>query len=265
MLIGGGWTVWQSWRCSGWPTTEGVVTAAEMQSHSDNDGGTTYSAEITYRYEVAGIKRESDRLAFGAMSASAAYARGILAKYPAGQHVVVHYRPDNPDVAVLETGIHGGTWILFGVGTLFVLVAVMFLQVFKKANATSTTIQQDTFASRLGDSISTNKPPVLFGIIFLLVGLGISLIPPEPGKPAWLMYVVGGFFASGGVMALAMRSENKRYRNLATIPFLVLFLILFNWVGFVLVPKSMFTGLILLFDVLIPVMMFYNIMKGPRP
>ena len=70
-----------------------------------------YSAAVTYEYRVVGEKYTGNKIAFGAMSSSASYAHGVLDRYPVGKQVVVHYSPEHPAEAVLETGIHGGTWM----------------------------------------------------------------------------------------------------------------------------------------------------------
>jgi uncharacterized protein (TIGR03435 family) len=77
-----------------------------------------------------------------------------------------------------------------------------------------------------------DKPPVLMGVIFLLAGIGISFVTPDSDKPGWLMYAVGGMFASGGVMLLLMRLENKIYSKIAMTPMLLALLAVFHWVSF---------------------------------
>jgi len=69
-------------------------------------------------------------------------------------------------------------------------------------------------------------------VIFLLVGTGLCFVPPDSGKPGWLMYAVGAVFFCGGVMLLLMRLENKVYSKIATYVFLVPFLAIFHWVSF---------------------------------
>ena len=76
------------------------------------------------------------------------------------------------------------------------------------------------------------KPPVLMGVIFLLAGIGLCFVPPDSGKPGWLMYAVGGMFASGGVMVLLMRLANKLYSKLAMAPMVLALLAVFHWVSF---------------------------------
>ena len=80
--------------------------------------------------------------------------------------------------------------------------------------------------------VTMDKPPVLMGVIFLLVGIGLGFVHPDSDKPGWLMYAVGGMFASGGVMLLLMRLENKAYSKIATMLMLLAFLAVFHWISF---------------------------------
>jgi hypothetical protein len=120
----GVWNLTWAFRSAHWPTTEGVIQTAKMKREVSNGPHRhmTHSAEISYAYEVAGTNYTGTQVAFGEMSASVDYARGILDRFPVGRKVPVYYFPKDPQTAVLETGVHGGTWICFGVGTGFELV-----------------------------------------------------------------------------------------------------------------------------------------------
>jgi hypothetical protein len=237
MLIGavaigcGAWTLLRSLRCQHWPTTEGVIEEAEMEQHETADteqqsSSFTYSANVSYSYQVAGIHYEGTRLAIGAMSASSNYARGILDRYPVGKKVSVHYAPDNPELAVLETGIHGGTWIALGVGTLFVLFGWMILQWPSSANRAG----QTTSATQ--SNVGLQQPPMLMGVIFMLMGSFVFFMEPADGNPHWILYAVGGFFVVAGLFVLALHLQNKLYSKILMWAFLLTFLVIFHWVSF---------------------------------
>jgi len=230
----GVWLLTKSLRSEHWPVTDGIIQSAAVKSHSGSKGGTTYSAEVTYSYQVAGASYTGDKVAIGQMSASSEYAWGIVNRYPVGKKVSVHYSPGDPSDAVLETGIHGGMWICLGVGMAFTLFGIMFLQISRAAaraqmpgtaDSSSITVQPD-------GSVSMDKPPVLMGVIFLLVGIGLCFVRPDSDKPGWLMYAVGGMFAFGGLLLLLYRLENKVYSKIATLVVLALFLVIFHWVSF---------------------------------
>jgi Protein of unknown function (DUF3592)/Protein of unknown function (DUF3738) len=228
------WTLAKSIRTEYWPVTDGIVQSADMKASSGNHSRTTYSVKVTYSYQVVGADYTGDKVAIGQMSASSEYARGILNRYPVGKKVSVHYAPGDPSDAVLETGIHGGTWICLGVGTAFTLFGIMFLQISRAAARAQMPGAAESSAVKVWPDgrVTMDKPPVLMGVIFLLAGLGLGLIPPESGKPFWLMYAVGSVFFCGGVMLLLYRLDNKVYSKVATFVFLVPFLAIFNWISF---------------------------------
>jgi hypothetical protein len=232
MLIGvvaigcGAWTLLRSLRCAHWPTTEGVIESAEMGRQSSNDGGDTYSANITYEYHVADVHYESARLAFGAMSASPEYAQGILNRYPVGKKVLVHYDPGHPELAVLETGIHGGTWIALGVGTVFVLASWMFLQMSSRATQAGQTTPTAPSDGGL------QQPPILMGVLFMLMGSFAFFMEPSGSTPRWIVYAAGGFFVLMGLFLLALHLQNKVYSKILMWTAMLIFLGIFHWVSF---------------------------------
>lgn len=104
----GAWNLLRGLRCEHWQATEGVIQTAQMKYHSSKGGG-TYSASISYQYQVAGIRYTGTRLAFGEMESSSAHARAILNRFPVGKKVPVHHAPDDPELAVFH-------WVSFGPG-----------------------------------------------------------------------------------------------------------------------------------------------------
>ena len=230
----GVWLLIRSLRTEHWPVTNGIIQSAEMKSHEGSKGGRTYSPEVTYSYRVAGASYTGDKVAIGQMSSSSEYAQGILNRYPVGKKVSVHYSPGDPSDAVLETGIHGGIWICLGVGTAFTLFGIMFLQISRAAakaqlpgatQSSSVTVQPD-------GRVSMDKPPVIMGVIFLLVGIGICFLPPSGEVPRWVICAAGVMFASGGFNLFLNRLENKVYHKIAMMSFLLAFLAIFHWVSF---------------------------------
>lgn len=245
----GVFTAIKSLRTESWLVTEGMVQSSELKSDSSGEGRATYSAAVTYTYQVGGVSYTGEKVSIGQMSASSSYAQEILRRYPVGKKILVHYAPADPAEAVLETGIHGGTWICLAVGTAFTLFGTMFLQIQRAAikaqlpgaSPSGITVQPN------GD-LAMDKPPVLMGIIFLLVGIGLCFVPPDSDKPGWLMYAIGGFFIVGGIFILLLRLKDKSYAQLVIAPFLILFLLIFNWVGFVGAHGTVFTGVAIFFD-----------------
>jgi hypothetical protein len=217
----------KSLRAEHWPVTEGVIQSAEMKSHSDNKGGTTYSAAVAYTYQVGGVGYTGDKISIGQMSSSSEYAQGILNRYPVGKKVSMHYSPDDPSEAVLETGIHGGTWVCFGVGTMFALFGAMFLQIQRSAAKA-----QLPGAAPSAGGTTMSRPPILMGVIFILMGSFIPFGEPGQGVPHWMGYVLAGIFISAGITLLLARLEDKIYAKIFGALAGVLLMAVFNWVSF---------------------------------
>jgi hypothetical protein len=222
----GAWNLLRSLRCAQWPTTEGVIETAKMERHSGGKHGDTYSASISYDYQVAGVHHLGTRLAFGAMSSSPKYAQSILNRYPVGKRVQVHYAPDHPDEAVLETGVHGGTWICFGVGTVFVLFGAMFLGVFSRAESPAPA------ALATPSRTTGQQPPIIMGVIFVLMGSFAFFMEPANGVPSWIVYLAGGIFVLFGLFVLTLHLKNKLYSKILMWASVLALLVLFHWVSF---------------------------------
>ena len=87
-------------------STQGVVLSSRIESHtttSDGRTSTTYSPEITYRYEVDGKTYTSSQYAYGMGSTSEyGYVSGLVERHPAGKKIPVYYDPDDPAEAILQ-------------------------------------------------------------------------------------------------------------------------------------------------------------------
>lgn len=103
-----------------WPTVQGRIETSGIREYHASDSNehsqvrTFYRADVTYCYDVAGVRYTGDKVSSVGTSgaASDAAARRSAAKYPAGQTVEVHYNPDNPAESVLEPRIRL-LWLLW--------------------------------------------------------------------------------------------------------------------------------------------------------
>jgi len=123
-------------KSANWPYVEGRVISSEMEIDRDSDSeGTsvTYSAEVMFEYEVAGVVYSANRVSFGQYgSSSPGHARKILNKYPADEAVKVYYDPANPEVSVLEPGVTFSTYLLLIGGLVFIFFGALFLFIVNK-------------------------------------------------------------------------------------------------------------------------------------
>ncbi|HEU5396215.1 MAG TPA: DUF3592 domain-containing protein [Verrucomicrobiae bacterium] len=229
----GGWNLVKGIRTEQWPVANGIVMSAKVVRNSGGRGSDTYSPEIWYSYHVAGMGYTGKKISIGQMSSSSGYAQGVVGRYPVGKQVTVHYNPADPAEAVLETGVHGGTWILFGVGGAFILVGFLFLQIqtaIARAQAAGGSTPSVTVLP--DGQFTMQEPPALMGVIFILAGAGICFLHPADGVPHWIVIGAGIFFVLMGIFLLLRRLKNKLYAKIAMAPVLLTFLAILHWVSF---------------------------------
>jgi hypothetical protein len=115
------------WASESWPTTPGVVATSEIEvehtgSGSSSGSGKSYHARVHYEYGVGGESFSAKRVSFGEFgTGDGDHASEVLARYPAGAKVAVHYDPEDPGDAVLEPGLQGIPWFYLLLGTPFTL------------------------------------------------------------------------------------------------------------------------------------------------
>ncbi len=110
-------------RSGDWPSTKGKVVKAEMEVSSDLQYGTTYGADVVFKYHVDDRDYVGNKVSFDQYgSGDSSHVRGILNRYPVGSEVDVFYNPENPALAVLEPGLQygWGIYLPFIVGIFFV-------------------------------------------------------------------------------------------------------------------------------------------------
>lgn len=96
----------------------------------------TYRAAVTYGYSVEGVDHVGDRIVIGAVSSNdQERAEEISRRYPEGGEVEVHYDPADPATSVLEPGVHGGAYLLPGIGTFFFLFGGVIIFMRRKMRA----------------------------------------------------------------------------------------------------------------------------------
>lgn len=139
-LCAGLTTVWRAKSSVHWPTAEGVIRYANMQTEdkaqrvSDGEGvshvehSESYSTNLVFEYEVSGEKYFANVRRFGVLNGDLAQEADAAEKYPLGAKVTVAYSPVNPNVAVLEPGTQGATYAMAGVGAACLFFAsVVFI------------------------------------------------------------------------------------------------------------------------------------------
>ncbi|AZO76491.1 MULTISPECIES: DUF3592 domain-containing protein [unclassified Bosea (in: a-proteobacteria)] len=121
-------------RANAWPVTQGeIVSSAVEQRRSTENGRTskTYLPVIEFAYTVAGNRLHSRQVKLGLeVSGSESFAQTLVDRYPAGAPVDVHYDPQDPSNAALESPTETN-WILLGVALACFAIALYASRVFR--------------------------------------------------------------------------------------------------------------------------------------
>ena len=121
----------QAAAADGWAQTKGrVVTSKTEQFVAGVDRISAprrnlLRQRVIYAYTVAGVGYSSDRVSFGARTASSmpGMEQAIVRRYPVGTAVTVYYDPANPSQAVLDRGVRK-LWLVWASAALFAVMAV---------------------------------------------------------------------------------------------------------------------------------------------
>lgn len=197
------WSAVKSFRAAAYPTSPGTVIASSLKISSGRHGP-MYGAEVRFRFQVAGQTYESGEYRYNSpRSSDSTYANSILAQFPVGAAVTVHYNPANPNDAVLQTGIDGTTRFFVFFITPF---AVVMLALWHGA------VHSFTGRDHRGPRFSQDSAPradlsmgsaVSMALAVLALGSFISVFP-------WAFFSGGsvsllGFALNGGLLlALAI-------------------------------------------------------------
>jgi hypothetical protein len=136
--IGIGFHVWASGRAAEaaqWPSADGEVVAAYVETRSNSSSGsrgsrgTSYAPVVIYRYAADGQSYQNNRIWVAAEQSFgfASSARDFIDRYPVGSRVRVLYDPADPtDSALINDGAPWWFW-LFVVFGVMILVFGLFI------------------------------------------------------------------------------------------------------------------------------------------
>jgi hypothetical protein len=117
-----------------WPTVSGIIELSTTESYVKRENGrneTVYAPAVEYSYEVRDRQYRSRQVKLGVeISGSKFIADKIAMKYPQGSRVTVHYDPQNPSSAMLESP-HGYPWLLLGIAAICFGIAVYASAIFR--------------------------------------------------------------------------------------------------------------------------------------
>ena len=111
-----------------WPTVQGRIVRSEIRANRAANGLPGFRALIRYAYVVDDEEYEGREVSGGEFPyRSARSANGRVAAYPVGELVSVRYSPNDPEIAVLKTGMSVDVLYLPVMAGLLLLVALAIL------------------------------------------------------------------------------------------------------------------------------------------
>lgn len=180
--------------------TGGVITYAEVETHSSSDG-TTYGSSIIFEYGVDDVDYTSDQYSYFKWSSSSmSEAAERTARYPVGDEVVVYYDPEDPGEAVLEvdSGAFPSVLLLFllpfhcvGAGALGVIAGLLGRT---RLSETDRPIAR-VLVRRTNDRVVLRDSSLSVWLSFF-IGLGMAGFV----SIFVVLFALGGFWASRGVV-----------------------------------------------------------------
>jgi hypothetical protein len=136
LLLGGGiLSILQGFKAARWPAVQGVILSSrleEKRTHTvhANEGRPVdevgYQPQVEYEYRVGGTIFKGTRISPLEKQYARRAGQKVVDRYPAGAAVKVFTDPDNPNQALLETGVAGSSLIFLLTGLLLLGGAVIF-------------------------------------------------------------------------------------------------------------------------------------------
>ena len=110
-----------------WPTTIGQILFSEVATSGSIDE--LHRVVIKYEYQVQRKLYVSNRLNYGhrMSTSSLSYARKKVKQYFPGRKCTVHYNPQKPQSAVLETSLSSPLYLLLFSGILCIFLGLVSL------------------------------------------------------------------------------------------------------------------------------------------
>jgi hypothetical protein len=90
-----------------WPISSGTVTVSALEKSPDSRW--RYRAAVQYRYRVGSKEYQSNRIFWGGNEGRWKHMESVIATYPQGSKVSVHYDPQNPAEAVIDPAQNAGS------------------------------------------------------------------------------------------------------------------------------------------------------------
>ena len=112
-----------------WPIVEGEIEETGVLAEPGAQTAALYTPMVRYHYRVGGVQHVSNRVAFGGVVSMSfrSWAQGIVARYRDQKTVRVHVCPTDPELSVLEPGLHWTSWMVPIVFAVFLGLGLRYL------------------------------------------------------------------------------------------------------------------------------------------
>lgn len=114
-----------------WPRTTGRIVSSSVRTQKVPNPGkgspyiNKFHPAIHYTYSVGNQPYQGSNYAIGYETQTLPQTNKIVERYPEGAEVQVHYNPQNPSEAVLDTGVSSGRNNLI-MGIILVIFGLIF-------------------------------------------------------------------------------------------------------------------------------------------
>jgi len=113
------------WQHHNWPVVNGTVTGGYIS------GIRAFQPEISYQYEILGKvytgQTDLNTPGFGNRRYRRDTAEQILADYPAGSMVRIHYDPVHPEISLIRPGPFYSDYMQLSLGTVCFILGIFIL------------------------------------------------------------------------------------------------------------------------------------------
>ncbi|HKV72960.1 MAG TPA: DUF3592 domain-containing protein [Gemmatimonadales bacterium] len=113
--------LYEAWGSVDWPAVSGTILSSGVETSAGDRGGTLYSANVQYTYQVGDRVLTANQVTIGGPLATSwrSPAEAIVERYRSGAACRVSYDPEDPTESCLEPGAKWFLYIAPALGAIF--------------------------------------------------------------------------------------------------------------------------------------------------
>ncbi len=131
ILLLGGWFVYsamgvvKSLQSLSWPHTQGTVLSTDIKKIPGSKGPTKYSPVILYSFTVGTNEYSSEKYSITIARGTMDWAKQNIDQHPVNSIIQVYYKPENPEISILKTGLQSDDYWMFSFSSFFLFVVIL--------------------------------------------------------------------------------------------------------------------------------------------